>query len=88
VMLPEGDFTTTVTRVGADWYPTPWASLTSRVQYDDVSDRVGLNLRLRWILRPGSDFFFVYSHDWQELEGRFATRTRGATTKANYTYRF
>ena len=88
VSLPQGAFATTVTRVNANWYPSPWASVTSRVQYDDVSERAGLNLRLRWIVRPGSDLYFVYTHDWQELDGRLRTLTRGATSKVNYTYRF
>jgi hypothetical protein len=86
--LPQGDFTTLLTRFSANWYPTPWTSLTSRTQYDDVSGLLGLYMRLRWILQPGSDLFLVYSHDWNEVEGQFRTRTRGATSKLNYTYRF
>lgn len=88
VALPQGAFVTTLTRLNANWYPTPWTSLSSRVQYDDVSERVGVNLRLRWIVRPGSDFYVVYAQDWQQLDGRFLTQTRGTTTKLNYTYRF
>jgi hypothetical protein len=88
VDLPQGSFSTALTRVSASWYPTPWTSLTTRMQFDDVSDRLGLNVRLRWIVRPGSDFYFVYAHDWEETFERLVTRTRGATTKLNYTYRF
>lgn len=88
VSLPEGEFSTLLTRFSANFYPTPWASLTSRAQYDDVSGMLGLYMRLRWILQPGSDLYLVYSQDWEELDGRFETRTRGATTKVNYTYRF
>lgn len=86
--LPQGRFSTFVSRLDASWYPTPWTSLGSRLQYDDVSERLGLNVRLRWIVRPGSDFYMVYAHDWQEQEGRLSTLNRGATTKVNYTYRF
>lgn len=88
VSLPEGDFTTTLLRVGANWNPTPYASLSNSLQYDDVSGGMGLNTRLRWIVRPGSDFYFVYAHNWQDQDGRFITLSRGATTKINYTHRF
>jgi hypothetical protein len=88
VTLPEGDFATTLMSMNADWSPTPFASLTNSVQYDDVSRKVGLNSRLRWIVRPGSDFYFVYAHNWMNDAGRYVTLSRGATTKLNYTHRF
>lgn len=88
VSLAEGDFATTLSRFNGAWFPTPWTSLTSSIQYDDVSRVVGLNVRLRWIVRPGSDFYLVYTEDWVDENGRMVTLTRGATTKLNYTYRF
>jgi hypothetical protein len=83
VSLPEGDFDTTLIRANADWSPTPFVSVTNSVQYDDVSRGIGLNTRLRWIVRPGSEFFFVYAHNWLDDNGRFITLSRGATTKLN-----
>ena len=88
VSLSEGDFHTTLMRTNANWTPTPFASLTNSLQYDDVSRMLGLNMRLRWIVRPGSDFYFVYAHNWRDTDGRFFTVSRGATTKVNYTHRF
>jgi hypothetical protein len=88
VSLAEGDFNTTLSRVNANWTPTPFTSLTNSLQYDDVSRQVGLNTRLRWIVRPGSEFYFVYAHNWMDDYGRFITLSRGATTKLNYTHRF
>ncbi|MCZ6916326.1 MAG: carbohydrate binding family 9 domain-containing protein [Gemmatimonadetes bacterium] len=94
VDLPEGAFITRLARVEANWQMSPWASFTSNVQYDDVSDIVGLFARFRWILRPGSDFFLVYSHNWQDQRvdllspHNFNTISRGASTKLNYTHRF
>ncbi|MCH8255531.1 MAG: hypothetical protein IID06_09285, partial [Gemmatimonadetes bacterium] len=60
---------------------------------DDGSELVGLFARFRWIIRPGNDFFLVYTHNWDNLGDRlqdlqFSTRSQGATTKFNYTYRF
>ncbi|MDP3719270.1 MAG: DUF5916 domain-containing protein [Acidobacteriota bacterium] len=88
VTLPEGAFATTLMRVNAAWTPTPFVALTNSLQYDNVSRVAGLNSRLRWILRPGSDFYFVYGHNWRHDDGRYFTLSRGATTKVNYTHRF
>ena len=94
VELPQGDFSTEVYELESDWNPSPWVSATTQLQYDDVSKIVGLFARLRWIVTPGSDIFFVYTHNWRNsgtglLSGReLVTLSRGATLKANYTYRF
>jgi hypothetical protein len=94
ISLPEGDFSTNLLNVDAKWQLNPWVSFTSNLQYDDVSDIVGLFARFRWIIRPGSDLYLVYTHNWRDIEEelldrhRLATISRGATTKINYTYRF
>jgi hypothetical protein len=50
---------------------------------------VGLYSRLRWTVRPGSDVFLVYTHNWLDaLDGPLETRERGAVTKLTYTHRF
>lgn len=88
VSLPQGDFDTTLMRMNANWTPTPFVALTNSLQFDNVSRQMGLNMRLRWIVRPGSDFYFVYAHNWLDDIGRFITLSHGATTKLNYTHRF
>ncbi|MCC7031424.1 MAG: carbohydrate binding family 9 domain-containing protein [Acidobacteria bacterium] len=88
VTLPEGEFSTLLYRLTTNWDLSPWASVTNNLQYDDVSGLMGLNARLRWIVRPGSDFFVVYAHNWSDMEQRLATVSRGITTKINYTHRF
>ncbi len=94
VDLPQGDFSTDVYQLESDWNPSPWVSATTQLQYDDVSKIVGLFVRLRWIVTPGSDIFFVYTHNWQNaslglLDDReLVTLSRGAAVKVNYSYRF
>ncbi len=95
VTLPQGDFTASVFRVESGWDASPWISLNGNVQYDDVSQIVGLFALMRWIVKPGNDVYLVYTHNWQELDPlsdlldrRFATISRGASLKVNYTYRF
>ena len=90
VDLPQGSFTTDLARLSGSWHASPWVSVTGNLQYDTVSQIAGLFTRLRWILQPGSDFYFVYTQNWQyeDLDRRFLTVSRGATTKINYTHRF
>ena len=75
----------------------PWIGFTSQIQYDNVSEILGLFARLRWILTPGNDVFLVYTHNWRDFDGDlienphergFSTLSRGATVKLNYTHRF
>ena len=88
VTLPEGAFVTSLVQQRAEWQVSPWISLTSIVQYDNISSDLGLFTRFRWILQPGNDLFIVYSQNWQSLDNRWLTLDRAATTKINYTHRF
>ena len=65
VELPQGDFTTHLARVSSELEFSPLLSLSGNVQYDDVSEIMGLFARLRWIMRPGSDLYLVWSHNWR-----------------------
>ncbi len=94
VSMPTGDFTANVYEIETQWNPNPWVSATTQLQYDDVSELIGLFARLRWIVKPGNDVYLVYTHNWQNLgagllEDRdLITLSRGASIKLNYTYRF
>ncbi len=93
VALPQGSFTTSLVRLAGGWDVSPWASVTGSLQYDDVSEVVGLFMRARWILRPGNDLYLVYTHNWQNfgaglLDRDLTTLSRGGSTKLSYTVRF
>ncbi len=90
------EFTASLYEVETDWNPSPWVALTGQLQYDDVSEIVGLFTRLRWIVKPGNDVYLVFSQNWRrELidpldpdNYLYNTLSRGASVKVNYTYRF
>ncbi len=88
IELPAGNFSTHVMRLNANTQFSPWISVANNVQYDTVSRVLGWQSRFRWIVRPGNDIYFVYSHNWlNSLAGR-STLDRSAATKVMYTYRF
>ncbi|HEX6162813.1 MAG TPA: DUF5916 domain-containing protein [Vicinamibacterales bacterium] len=91
VDLPEGSFQTKLYRVVADTQFSAFMYLVNNVQYDSVSRVVGWQSRFRWILQPGNDIFFVYTHNWidpLDPSARFSTLDRRAAAKAVYTKRF
>jgi hypothetical protein len=57
-----------------------------------VSRLLGWQMRFRWIPRPGSDIYVVYTHNWNEslLENqrRFSTLDNRLATKVVHTFRF
>ena len=88
VRLAEGAFNTHVLRFDGNVDLSPNLSLTSQVQYDNLSERLGLFARVRWILEPGSDLFLVYTHNWRTLDfDRFSPRNAELAAKLTYTIR-
>ena len=86
----EGEgFSTNLYRVNLGFDFTPDLSLSSNIQYDDVSHLLGTNTRFRWIITPGTDVFLVYNHNWldEPLQPTY-TLQRGLALKAVYTHRF
>jgi hypothetical protein len=95
VDLPSGSFRTSLVRLGGGWDVSPWVSMIGNVQYDNVSEIMGLFARARWTVSPGNDIYLVYTHNWQNLgsglldrDRELETLSKGGSVKLNYAYRF
>ncbi|NND78877.1 MAG: carbohydrate binding family 9 domain-containing protein [Maribacter sp.] len=91
VTAENSGFNTNLFRMNLGLDFTPDISLSSNIQYDDISEVLGTNTRFRWIITPGTDVFFVYNHNWRNnpvLDKRFFTVQQGGALKIVYTYRF
>ncbi len=88
VNLEEGNFTTDLFRFNTNVDLTPWSSLTSILQYDTVSDLLGLFNRFRWIIKPGADLYLVHTWNWIQVDNRFSPLETQGSVKLSYTYRF
>lgn len=92
VTLEEGDFTTNLARLRTTVDFTPEISWITLLQWDDTTQSLGTNSRLRWILSPGRDLFFVINRafDTEDALGDFTLRTAATETtlKLEYTLRF
>lgn len=89
--LPQGDFTTRLFTLRADYSFTPYLTLSNLAQFDNDSRDLGWQSRLRWIIQPGNELFVVFNQDFQQdPQGgfRFSPASTKLATKFQYTFRF
>lgn len=66
-------------------------SLVTLVQYDNISDDIGINTRLRYNLSAGQDIWFVINHNMvrdRGIDDRFHSTQSVAVAKIRYTFRY
>ena len=66
---------------------TNWSG-TAYYKYDNVSEAVQFQTRLRWIVRPGREFFLVVGQNLDVKPGDFRVRETQPTAKLRWTFRF
>jgi len=89
-ILPEGNFTTRLLTAGFDYIFSNTLSWVNLVQYDNISETMGINMRLNWIPEAGQEFFFVINHNMEDFDrdNRFHTAVSTVTAKLSYTFRY
>ena len=55
ITLPQGNFETRLVRLGFDVIFSATLSWVNLIQYDNVSDTAGVNMRLHWIPEAGRE---------------------------------
>ena len=88
VRLPEGDFTTRLGRVRLNVVFTPDLSWETFLQFDNVSDSVGWNSRLRWIVNPGEEIVLVWNQALDVEDYGFRGDRTNLIGKISWTFRF
>jgi hypothetical protein len=66
-------------------------SLVTLAQYDNISDDIGINSRLRYNLSAGQDIWFVINHNMSRdisVDDRFRNTQSVAAAKIRYTFRY
>ncbi|MFT5695996.1 MAG: hypothetical protein ACI9QQ_001975 [Myxococcota bacterium] len=86
--LSEGDFVVHLVRIKADIQFNPKISWNTFVQYDNDSDSIGINTRLRWILSPGREFFAVINQGLVIQDGELNRGITEPRAKIGWTFRF
>ena len=93
IELPQGDFTTRLIRFETGISFSSTLSWVNLVQYDNVSDTIGIDSRLHWIPEAGREAFIVINHNLgQEIENRsfnsFHSTSSEGVVKLSYLLRF
>lgn len=92
VNVPEGSFTTRLALYRLDYAFNPNLSFANFIQYDTNSRNIGIQSRLRYMVKPGNELFMVINHAWQyttfDRTERLQAILTNARVKLNYTFRF
>ncbi len=85
--LPAGEFTQTLVSTRVRVNVSPDLSMSSYVQYDTVSDAIGVNTRLSWTFKPEADLFVVYNHNVRSVLDRWPLESNQLVMKIQYAFR-
>ena len=88
VRLREGDFDVHLANVHVNLSFSPELSLNTLAQYDNQSRQLGLNTRLKWIVRPGNEVFLVWDQNYDADTEHLHARSAKLATKAAWTFRW
>ena len=93
VTFSDNDFDTELYALELGVYPTPRTAIFNNIQYDNVSKALGLFAKLQHTIRPGSEFYLVYTHNWTSIGDQIfdfdlVTKSKVSALKINYTFRF
>jgi len=85
--LPAGHFTQDLLGTRLSLNLSPDLTVSSFLQYDNESESLGSNTRLRWTYSPLGDLFVIYNYNVKDLQNRFVTETNQLLVKLVYTLR-
>ncbi len=86
--IEDRNFRTHLTQMNVNIAFTPDISWNTTVQWDSVSENMGLNSRLRWIITEGTDFFIVFNQDFTTQNGDVKVGRTEPLIKLDWTFRF
>lgn len=90
ITLPQGDFQVRLSQFRFQYVFSATLSWANLIQYDNVSETVGLNMRLHWIPRAGREGFIVLNHNLTDFDKNdsFHSTNADVSIKFSYTWRF
>lgn len=87
--MPGGEADVLIARWRTEVNFSPDVSWQTLAQLDNITKNAGVNSRLRWIVDPQKDFFFVVNQDWRETDSRaIVPVSSGIVAKFVITIRF
>jgi hypothetical protein len=88
---PQGNFVEKLWQFNGALSWSPDLSLSTFVQYDNISNALSSNTRLRWTFRPGDDFYVIWDRTWVRNAVRpginIDPEAESVTAKIRWTFR-
>ena len=90
VELPEGSFISRLVSLSSAYAFSSNLYWINLIQYDNVSEELGINTRLQWIPKAGQEGFIVLNHNLQDFDkdNSFKSASSDFSIKFKYTFRF
>ena len=90
IRLPQGEFVTRLMQLTTEIPFSSNLSWINFIQYDNVSERAGIDSRLHWVQRDGREAYVVLTHNLQDMDrdNSFDATLSDLSVKVNYTFRF
>ncbi|MFK7865650.1 MAG: carbohydrate binding family 9 domain-containing protein [Pseudohongiellaceae bacterium] len=90
IELPQGNFITRLASANTQIAFTPELYWITLVQYENISEEIGINTRLQWIPKAGQEGFIVLNYGLQDRDqdNNFQASSSEISVKFRYTFRF
>jgi hypothetical protein len=90
IQLPQGSFITRLARLTTEVNFSSTLYWVNLIQYDNVSEVLGVNARLHWIPKAGQESLIVLNHSLQDRDrdNSFRSELLDLNAKVSYTFRF
>src|SRR5262249_47176752 len=88
IRLPQGGFDLRIGGAKAVYTFSPDLQLSLLAQYDNFSNELGANFRVKWTMRPGNELFFIVNQGYDTTADRFRPTQNDLSLKGAWTRRF
>jgi len=90
ISLPQGDFITRLASLSTQVAFSNTLFWVNLIQYDNISEEIGVNTRLQWIPEAGQEGFIVLNYNMQDKDKNniFEAAAMDLSIKFKYTFRY
>ena len=86
--MPQGNFDVRLGEAKAVYTFTPDLQFSLIGQYDNFSNELGVNFRVKWIVQPGNELFFIVNQGYDTSVDNFRPTQNDTSLKGSWTIRF
>jgi len=88
INIDAGSATVRIAQLRVSTVLTPDVTWNTLVQYDNESEILGFNSRLRWEIEPGRNLYLVLNQAFETMDDRWTTEQSRFTAKLGWSIRF